>query len=316
MEINPRHTPIIIIGPTAIGKSQIAIDVAIENNCEIISMDSVMIYSYFNIGSSKPTSAQRKLVPHHLIDILEPHQPYSVGQFLIDVNKKIKEVQSRGKTPLIVGGTYMYANALMTPTVSVETITDHGVRDYYNNKLMSNGLEALWHELVKQDARYLNKISPNDTQRILRALEVLKSTGKSLLDHWKEAATAPMATIKVVKIIPTDREALKNTIQRRFNLMLEEGLVDEVKSLLSMNGSNSFKALKSIGYRQVVSFIHKNCSYDDMIEKAVISTRQYAKRQLTWLRNNHYHQEFNIKTASSEEIMLKINKVLDNTFES
>lgn len=302
-----------IIGPTAIGKSKVAIELALQHDFEIISIDSVMIYKYFNIGTSKPTQIEQQGVIHHLIDICEPIDTYSVGQFVSDVNKAMIKIKSQNKRPLLVGGSLMYANALIKSTMNEKAITDPAVRKYYKEKLDSEGLQALWVELVDLDKRYKDRLDSKDTQRILRALEVIKSTGKSLIDHWKDSTSNMEDHFNVIKIIPENRAQMKADIEKRFINMLKEGLIDEVKKIALMDKSEHFKALESIGYKQALKHLNHQYSLIEMQEKAIIATRQFAKRQLTWLRNTAYtHENIVYSSESFKKILFNINKVLDN----
>ena len=298
------------MGPTAIGKTAVSIQLAKKHSSEVISTDSVMVYNHFNIGSSKPTSVEMQGIKHHLIDILEPHQHYSVGQFSLDANK----ILSKGGNYILVGGTMMYAHHLIKHTNN-QPLSHQTIRDELITQQHKYGINKLWEDLIKLDPRYKEIISPNDTQRIIRAIEVLKSTGKSLIDYWNNENKQSLDNYLVIKLVPKDRSHHKELIKSRLHQMIKQGFIEEVECIKKMKNSASFAGLKSIGYREISDHIDGKISKDEAIELANISTRQYAKRQLTWMRNQNYQYELLIECDTAKESnFLYINKELEKYF--
>lgn len=273
-----------IMGPTASGKTALALDVAKHTECEIISVDSALVYKGMDIGTAKPTEQEQSLVPHHLIDIIDPAESYSVSQFVNDTTRLISEIHARGKLPMLVGGTMMYFNALINGISSLPK-SNEVIREQINREAQASGWTHLHNELKDVDAVSGERIHPNDPQRITRALEVYRSTGKTLT-HWqRQEGTKCPYEITQFAIAPEDRSILHERIERRFDLMLADGFEYEVKKLFERGDlSDELPSIRSVGYRQMWQYFEGQLSYDDMRERGIIATRQLAKRQLTWLR--------------------------------
>ncbi|AFT97102.1 tRNA delta(2)-isopentenylpyrophosphate transferase [Alteromonas macleodii str. 'Balearic Sea AD45'] len=282
--INSALPVIAIMGPTASGKTGLALDIAAKVESEVISVDSVLVYKGMDIGTAKPTQEEQAGVVHHLIDIIDPAQSYSVSQFVNDTNALIGDILARGKVPILAGGTMMYFNALING-ISPLPKSDEKIRDEITQQAQRLGWSKLHDELRGVDPISGERIHPNDPQRITRALEVYRSTGKTLT-HWQqqEGEKCPY-NIAQFAIAPADRAVLHERIATRFDLMLEQGFENEVVKLYERSDLHEdLPSIRSVGYRQMWQYLDGQLSYAEMRERGIIATRQLAKRQLTWLR--------------------------------
>jgi tRNA dimethylallyltransferase len=279
-----RRTVFALLGPTASGKSGLAIKAAETLPLEIVSMDSALVYRGMDIGTAKPSAALRAQVPHHLIDIIDPDESYSAGRWRQDALAKIEEIFARNAVPLLVGGTMLYYRAL-TAGLDALPQADARVRAAIDAEAARRGWPALHAELQKVDARAASRIAPNDPQRIQRALEVWQITGKPLSElHGTGRKELPFA-LKGMALVP-ERALLHQRIKIRFEAMLQLGLIDEVKTLKKKYPlTASMPSMRAVGYRQVWEYLEGNFDQEALKEKAVAATRQLAKRQLTWLRS-------------------------------
>jgi tRNA dimethylallyltransferase len=279
-----RRTVFALLGPTASGKSGLAIKAAETLPLEIVSMDSALVYRGMDIGTAKPSAALRAQVPHHLIDIIDPDESYSAGRWRQDALAKIEEIFAREAVPLLVGGTMLYYRAL-TAGLDALPQADARVRAAIDAEAARRGWPALHAELQKVDAKAASRISPNDPQRIQRALEVWQITGKPLSElHGTGRKELPFA-LKGIALVP-ERALLHQKIRARFEAMLQLGLIDEVKMLKkNYRLTASMPSMRAVGYRQVWEYLEGNFDKEALKEKAVAATRQLAKRQLTWLRS-------------------------------
>lgn len=282
--INSALPVIAIMGPTASGKTGLALDIAAKVESEVISVDSALVYKGMDIGTAKPTQEEQAGVVHHLIDIIDPAQSYSVSQFVNDTNALIGDILARGKVPILAGGTMMYFNALING-ISPLPKSDEKIRDEITQQAQRLGWSKLHDELSGVDPISGERIHPNDPQRITRALEVYRSTGKTLT-HWQqqEGEKCPYK-IAQFAIAPADRAVLHERIATRFDLMLEQGFENEVVKLYERSDLHEdLPSIRSVGYRQMWQYLDGQLSYAEMRERGIIATRQLAKRQLTWLR--------------------------------
>ena len=282
--INSALPVIAIMGPTASGKTGLALDIAAKVESEVISVDSALVYKGMDIGTAKPTQEEQAGVVHHLIDIIDPAQSYSVSQFVNDTNALIGDILARGKVPILAGGTMMYFNALING-ISPLPKSDEKIRDEITQQAQRLGWSKLHDELRGVDPISGERIHPNDPQRITRALEVYRSTGKTLT-HWQqqEGERCPY-NIAQFAIAPADRAVLHERIATRFDLMLEQGFENEVVKLYERSDLHEdLPSIRSVGYRQMWQYLDGQLSYAEMRERGIIATRQLAKRQLTWLR--------------------------------
>jgi tRNA dimethylallyltransferase len=282
---NQKKPLICLMGPTASGKTHLAIELVQHFPFEIISVDSALVYRGMNIGTAKPNETILKMAPHHLIDICDPAEPYSAAQFREDALREMKNIYARKKIPLFVGGTMLYFQALQKGLAVMPSADPH-VRAQLSAEAEIKGWAALHARLEMIDPAAAAHIHPNDSQRIQRALEVYIVSGKNRT-HWQQEQEAGLLGYEIHNLIvaPIERSILHARIAARFKHMLENGLIDEVKKLYARHDLNEeTPAMRSVGYRQVWAYLAGQYSFDEMQEKAIIATRQLAKRQLTRLR--------------------------------
>jgi tRNA dimethylallyltransferase len=276
---------IFLMGPTASGKSKLAVQLAQALNGEIISVDSALVYRGMDIGTAKPSLEERKGIPHHLIDILDPAESFSTGQFRNKALALIRDIHHRGRMPVLVGGTMLYFNALNKGLAELPEANPI-IRAKLDKELETMGKEALHQRLASIDPESAARIHPNDPQRIQRALEVYEISGKPLTSYFTDAQKQPIPyqPIKLI-VAPKERPVLHDIIARRFMQMLDQGFIEEVESLVRRGDlSESLPSIRALGYRQVWSYLHGEMDKATMIEKGIAATRQLAKRQFTWLR--------------------------------
>jgi tRNA dimethylallyltransferase len=277
---------ILIIGPTASGKSAAALELAARFNGEIVSIDSALVYRDMNIGTAKPTASDKARVPHHLIDLIAPTERYSVAQFLSDCMSAVRDIQSRHRVPFLVGGTMMYADALLNGMSDVPP-TDETVRASVKARCVEIGIEAMHAELAMVDPVTAKRLPTADYQRISRAVEVWQLTGKpiSSFQGKKHGAINDVAHL-VLRWMPKERAWLHARCEARLRAMFDAGLVDEVKSLqMKYALTPDLPSMRCVGYRQVLEVLNGHAPEKDMFDRALFATRQLAKRQITWL--NH-----------------------------
>ncbi|GGP37056.1 tRNA dimethylallyltransferase [Shewanella algicola] len=273
------------MGPTASGKTALAIDMATQHNCEIISVDSALIYRGMNVGSAKPTAQELAIAPHRLIDILDPSESYSAADFRRDALAAIEDIIARGKTPLLVGGTMMYFKALLDGLSPLPSANET-IRKQILLQAEAQGWESLHQELCEIDPVAGQRIHPNDPQRLSRALEVYRISGKTMTELTQTKSAALPYDVVQFAIAPNDRKVLHELIARRFNIMLEQGFIDEVATLKARGDLHlDMPSMRCVGYRQCWQYLDNEFDHATMVEKATAATRQLAKRQLTWLRS-------------------------------
>ena len=275
---NEKPKIVVICGPTASGKTALGIQVAQQANGEIISSDSMQIYKDMDIGTAKPTEEERAQAVHYLVDFVSPDERYSVADFKKDATEKIEDILSRGKLPIIVGGTGLYVNSLIHNIEYKEEITDIE----YRNELEKVDLETLYKQAQEIDPEAAAKVSQNDRKRITRILEIYHTTGKTKTQMEAESRKEVKYDYKIFVLTP-ERDKLYERINLRVDLMIQAGLVDEVKQLLQKY--NEFPtAMQGLGYKEVKEYLDGEITEEEMIEKIKQESRHYAKRQLTWFR--------------------------------
>ena len=280
------HTCACITGPTACGKTELALEIAARVPVEIISMDSAMVYRGLDIGTAKPSVATRRKVRHHLIDILDPSEAYSAGRFARDAASAIAAIRARGHLPLIVGGTLLYLRALRDGLASLPR-ADRALRAALDRDGERLGWAALHERLRRVDPAAAARIAPSDRQRIQRALEVHELTGRPITELQSAVASSERPRIFAVAFVPAERAALAERIERRFDAMVTQGFVAEVERLRARADlTPDLPSLRSVGYRQIWAHLAGEYGWDEARSKAIVATRQYAKRQLTWLRSD------------------------------
>ncbi|WP_299082449.1 tRNA (adenosine(37)-N6)-dimethylallyltransferase MiaA [uncultured Paraglaciecola sp.] len=275
---------IFLMGPTASGKTALAIELCENLPCEIISVDSALIYRGMDIGTAKPNAEELARAPHQLIDILDPAQSYSVAEFRKDALLAMQDITSRGKIPLLVGGTMMYYKALVDG-LSPLPESDQSVRRGIEAKAEENGWQALHDELAHVDPSSAKRIHPNDPQRLIRALEVYQLTQRSMTDLMATKSAPIPYNIKQFCIAPDDRKVLHQRIAQRFQIMVDTGFQEEVEMLKDRGDLHlNLPSIRCVGYRQMWQYLDGDFDFNEMREKSIAATRQLAKRQLTWLR--------------------------------
>jgi len=288
------QTVITLRGPTASGKTDLAISLIKELPLEIVSVDSVMVYRGLNIGSAKPNQQILDQYPHHLINISDPDSNYSLGKFFKDVNKAIQIITENKKIPILVGGTMMYFNILSKGLSNLPS-SDDEIRKKIEHQAEVMGWPELHKKLSEVDPISAAKIKPNDRQRIQRALEVIELTGKPLSEFFKDQQNTEDYNFFNISLFAINRDHLYQRINSRFSEMLNDGLVDEVKGLLeSTNLRSSNNSMKSIGYREICAFLDNKLSLKEAEQNATMATRRLAKRQITWLRSLKDHNSYDI----------------------
>ena len=276
---------IVICGPTASGKTSLSIELAKKINGEIVSCDSMQIYKDMNIGTAKPTQEEMQGIKHYLIDFISPNERYSVADYKKDAKKAIKEIISKGKTPIVVGGTGLYIDSLIYEIEYQDIKFDENYRKELEKNVEEKGLEYLYKKAKEIDPQAIEKISPNDKKRILRILEIYHMTGKNKTQQEIESRKKEVEYDYHVYAIDWDREELYDRINKRVDIMIQQGLIEEVKNILEKYKEFP-TAMQGLGYKEVVEYLEGKLTKDEMIEKIKMETRRYAKRQLTWFRKN------------------------------
>ena len=280
------HKPlaIFLMGPTASGKTDLAIQLRQQLPVEVISVDSALIYRGMDIGTAKPSKAQLALAPHRLIDICDPAESYSAANFRTDALREMQEISAQGKIPLLVGGTMLYYKALLEGLSPLPSADDK-VRSEIEAKATLIGWAGLHQELCKIDPISAQRINPNDSQRINRALEVFYLTGKTLTELTAQKGEALPYDILQFAIAPEQREVLHLRIEQRFHKMIELGFQQEVEKLYRRPDLNeNLPSIRCVGYRQMWEYLRGDYDHDEMVFRGICATRQLAKRQITWLR--------------------------------
>lgn len=274
---------LILGGPTAVGKTELSLTLAEKIDAEIISADSRQIYKTLDIGTAKASSEELERVPHHFIDELELEEPYSAGRFERDARKRIAEIARRERQPLVAGGSTLYIHALKYGLADIPDVPS-SIRSDVDEELEERGADALYADLQKVDATSARTLDPTKTQRLIRALEVFRATGKPLSHYHEQQQASPYAFKTFV--LHRDRVVLYERINRRVDEMLERGLLDEVRAILERGCDPSLNPLQTIGYREPIRYLRGGISYEEMVRLIKRNTRRYAKRQLTWFRRD------------------------------
>ena len=277
---------IVVAGPTASGKTGLAIHIAKKFDGEIVNADSMQIYKYMDIGTAKPTREERAQAVHHLIDFVEPDAEFSVADYTTLAHEKIADIYSRGKMPVVCGGTGLYINSLIDDVTFGEMETDYALRAELRTIAEEQGANVLLDMLAEFDEESAKKIHPNNLKRLIRAIEFYKVTGVPISKHQEMTKQIQGRYNPLMMIIDHDREVLYDRINQRVDIMLQEGLIDEVKSLMEKGYTRDMNSMKGIGYKEVMDYLEGAVSFEEMTEILKQSTRHYAKRQLTWFRRD------------------------------
>ena len=283
-----QHTAILLMGPTATGKTDLAISLCKRFPCDVVSVDSALVYRGMDIGTAKPDAETLARTPHRLIDIRDPEQSYSAGEFIRDAYREMDDILAAGRIPLLVGGTMMYFRAL-TEGIAELPSADHQVRQAIDVEAEKAGWPAMHEQLQKVDPAIAARIQPNDKQRIQRALEVYRSSGTPL-SAWQRESAPQRNDFRYLKIGLNiePRSLLHARIAKRLDHMVETGFIDEMKTLRQRPGLTAdHPSMRSVGYRQFWQYLDDQYSLEEAIDRALFATRQLAKRQITWLRSEN-----------------------------
>lgn len=274
-----------VVGPTASGKSKLAVELALRFGGEVISADSMQIYRGMNIGTAKPTQEEMRGVPHHLIDFAPLSHPFSVADYVALASRTIAEVHARGRLPVIAGGTGLYVRSLLHNITFTENDKDNSLRESLRLKAEREGADALLRELSEFDPESAQRIHPNNLPRVIRAIEIYRTTGMTMTEQLERSRTVPSPYRScVVGLDYRDRRTLYDRINRRVDVMIEKGLLREAQEILRQDGAQT--ALQAIGYKELQPYFSGECSLTAAVETIKQETRRYAKRQLTWFRRD------------------------------
>lgn len=293
---------IAIIGPTAVGKTSLSLKLAQKINAEIVSVDSRQVYRYMNVGTDKVDFETRQIIPHHLIDIVDPDQVYSAADFCRDATSTIERIQKRGKTVLLVGGTPFYYKAL-TGLLSKDLPKSETVRKEIEKDISSNGLLNLYKELLTIDPQYAAKIHPNDVVRIMRAIEIYKITGKNTTWwHMNQKKIDCKYNILYLGLIKS-RSVLYKNIEQRVKNQFENGYVEEVEWLLNNGYSPELPALRGFGYKDIINYINGGCSFLEAINSDIKQTKTFSRKQMTWFKHFEPTKWYNFDSMTADFIL-------------
>ena len=310
-------TALFILGPTASGKTALTLALAQQQPIEIISVDSALVYRGMDIGTAKPSRAEQAICPHHLIDIIEPTEAYSAAQFAADAQRLIHEIHARGRLPVLVGGTMLYVKALLEPLTELPE-SDAQIRAQIDAQAADLGWPAMHAQLAQIDPITAARIEPNDAQRINRALEIFRISGKPMTQWLAEDTTTHELSFKPIltALIPEPRAVLHERINQRFVTMLGEGFLDEMRTLRARGDLHlGLPSMRCVGYRQAWEHLDGAYGYDELIEKGQAATRQLAKRQMTWIRGMSQIQVFDsakLTAANTDPLLKCIHELIDS----
>ena len=279
--------PVIVIGgPTASGKTALSIELAKSYDTEIVSADCMQIYKFMNIGTAKPDAVERGGIVHHLMDIINPDEAFSVAQYVDLAHSVIADIHKKNRIPIVIGGTGLYINSLIDDVDFMENDGDITIREELQKKVDSEGVDVLVEELRSFDAISAEKIHKNNVRTIIRAIEFYKMTGVPISEHQAQTKKKVSRYNPCMMAIRWDMQKLYERIEKRVDIMIKEGLIDEVKSLCDMGYENAMLSMQGIGYKEVLEYLRGEISMDEAIYKIKLGTRHYAKRQMTWFRRD------------------------------
>lgn len=296
---------IVILGPTAVGKTDLSIEIAKQMNAEIISADSMQIYKHMNIGTAKPTVEEMKNIKHYLIDKLEPNEEFNVAIFQKKALKHIDDISKRNKLPMVVGGTGLYINSLVYPLDFTDGITNWDYRNKLNKIAEDKGNDHLHHLLDQIDPESAINIHPNNRKRVIRALEVYEETGKTM-SYFKARPQNEDNPFNLLMIgLNMERKLLYDRINKRVDLMIEDGLVEEVKNILDMGYTKDLISMYGLGYKEIIKHLEGQCTLEEAVYILKRDTRRFAKKQLTWFRRDDRIQWFQLDKYDSKDSATK-----------
>lgn len=301
--MNDKPNVIVIVGPTAVGKTKLSIDLSHRFNGEIISADSMQIYKYMNIGTAKPSVEEMDGIKHYLIDEIDPKEEFSVAQYKELAEKYIEEILNKGKQPIIVGGTGLYVNSIIYNISFSETVADKEYRQELENIALQKGNQFIYNMLNEVDPDWAKKLHPNDTKRIIRALEVYKCTGETMSYQNAQSRLNESKYNFVIMGLSMERELLYSRINARVDKMIEEGLIDEVENLVKMGYNKEMTSMQGIGYKEIIDYFDGKYSKSETIDIIKMESRRYAKRQFTWFKRVEEINWFDVTNIEYGEIL-------------
>ena len=301
---------VVLTGATAVGKTELSLELAAQIEAEIISADSMQIYKEMDIGTAKASKAERNEIQHHLIDFLSPEADYSVSQFQDDCDQLISDIKAKGKIPFLVGGTHLYLRAVLEGFMLPEIEPDYELRNQLEKLAEAQGTEAVHRILAEKDTVTAEKLHPNDLRRVIRAIEIYEQTGKTKSYFKKQQKQRPPRYSAYKFALIRSRENLYQRINKRVDLMMEAGLLEEVKSILNKHDNLSDTAHQALGYKELISHLKGNISLEEAVYEIKKRSRHFAKRQLTWLRKENDLIVFNMEKESKEEILNNMLKLI------
>ena len=282
-----------VVGPTASGKTDYAVELALKCGGEVVSCDSMQIYKHMDIGTAKPTADEMKGVKHHMIDIIEPNESFSVARFSEMARECIDDILLRGKMPVLCGGTGLYFDSTINNINFIQMDTDEEYRKYLESAAKEFGNEYVYKILKRVDEESAESIHPNNLKRVIRALEIYKTTGKKKSELDKEQLSEPLYEPEITGLM-RDREVLYDRINKRVDIMMEKGLVEEVSELIKMGIDTEATSMQAIGYKEIIEYLDGKTSLSDAVDKIKRESRRYAKRQLTLFKRNEKIHWINI----------------------
>ena len=278
---------LVVVGPTASGKTKLSVELALRHNGEVVSADSMQIYRTMDIGTAKPTPEEMRGVPHHMLDVVWPEEDFSVSRYVEMAGACIDDILSRGKLPILAGGTGLYIDSLLSGRTFAPFEEDRVLREQLEGRMKEQGTQVMWEELKGIDPEAAQRLHPNDEKRVIRALEVWYQTGKTITQHNKETqAIPPRYEACTIGLNFQDRGDMWKRIDRRVDEMMEQGLVEEVRALLGRGVPPTCTAMQAIGYKEMVQAVAQGGDVYAAAEEVKLRSRQYAKRQLTWFRRD------------------------------
>lgn len=295
---------VVLVGPTAVGKTKLSIKLAKALNAEIISGDSMQIYRGMDIGTAKITQEEMEGVPHHLIDIKNPDESFSTADFQQLVRDKIEEIAARGRLPMIVGGTGLYIQSVIYDYEFADKESESFIRERLEREAEEKGIDVLYEQLKRIDPVSAEKIHINNKRRVIRALEVYETTGKPFSEHIASQQQTLLYDVALIGLM-MEREQLYTRINERVDIMMEQGLLEEVKGLYD-KGVRDTQSIQAIGYKELYQYLENRVTLDEAIEQLKQNSRRYAKRQLTWFRNKMPVQWFDVSDVSLDETFHEI----------
>lgn len=294
----------VVVGPTAVGKTSISINIAKKIDGEIVSADSMQVYKYMDIGTAKPSIEEMSGIPHYLIDVAMPDEEFNVAMFQQLASCKIAQIYSRGKIPILVGGSGLYVNSIVYPMDFTDATEDKEFRSKLQMELQEGGSISLYKKLKDIDSATANKLHPNDTKRVIRALEVYHITGKPMSQYKQDLAQTPIPYKLCMIGLNMERQKLYDNINIRVDNMLKDGLIDEVKNLLNMGYTKELISMQGLGYKEIIEYLEGRCSLNDAIYIIKRDTRRFAKRQFTWFRRDKRIHWVDIDKFGSKDELL------------